>query len=344
MSKRGSSADTVLIDPVSGFVYPKQWTDACTNQALLESVRAGLAILTASGTILIRGYTTGTTAAAACKAAVLSLKTQVDEVNITIPAGLTLMVRASGREGRGQCRKFSGDYPSDATSGLLFVAYAEPDKETILHAGEGIGRWKRDTPRFMKGDPAISLSARDEICMAIKEAEREIGITGVRVSLFAPDGIKTALHTLNEKVGVIGGISVLGSTGLVEPWDDHLEASVFQRIADAKKPVLTTGRIGMRYARLLFPDNEVILVGSHIGPALLEVSAGGILCGLPGLILKYMNPDFLLGTLYQTVEEMVPHPVFRSRMEKELHHFAEKWPDIKVVIVNRDGTVIGETP
>lgn len=333
----------MLVDPVSGFVYPKEWADACIDQTLLEKVCSGEAILTASGTVLIRGYTTGTTAAAACKAAVLSLKQPVSNVNITIPAGLTLTIEASGLEGTGLCRKFSGDYPSDVTSGLLFIAQAEPGFKTILCTGEGIGRWGRDTPRFSKGDPAISPSAREEIHQAITEAERETGIPGVRVILCAPDGVKTALKTLNEKVGVIGGISILGSTGLVEPWDDHLEESVFQRIACAHMPVLTTGRIGMRYARLLFPDGEVILVGSHIDAALSEMTAGGILCGLPGLILKYLNPDFLTGTPYKTVEEMVPHPVFLERMEKELHIFSEKRPEIKIIILGRDGKILGET-
>ena len=336
----------MLVDPVSGFAYPKEWAEACADTTLLEKVRTGEAVLTASGTVLIRGYTTGTTAAAACKAAVLSLKKPVFTVNITIPAGLMLTIEASGKNGTGMCRKFSGDYPSDATAGLLFIAHAKPGcGEITLCTGDGIGRWGRNTPRFQKGDPAISPTARDEIYLAIQEATRETGITtGVRVTISAPEGFQTALKTLNEKVGVIGGVSILGSTGFVEPWDDHLEESVFHRIASARMPVLTTGRIGMRYARLLFPDREVILVGSRIEAALAEITTRGILCGLPGLILKYLNPQFLSGTPYKTVEEMVPHPVFLERMEKELHIFAEKRPEIRIIILGRDGTILGETP
>lgn len=335
----------MLVDPVSGFVYPKEWADACADKTLLEKVRTGEAVLTASGMVLIRGYTTGTTAAAACKAAVLSLQKPVVTVKVTIPAGLLLTIEAPGKDGTGLCRKFSGDYPSDVTSGLLLIAHAEPGyNETTLCTGEGIGMWGRDTPRFQKGDPAISPTARDEIYLAIQEAKGETGITGVRVTLSAPDGFQTAKKTLNEKVGVIGGISILGSTGLVEPWDDHLEESVFHRIASAHMPVLTTGRIGMRYARLLFPDQEVILVGSRIDAALAEITARGILCGLPGLILKYLNPQFLSGTPYKTVEEMVPHPVFFERMEKEFRIFSEKRPEIKIIILGRDGTILGETP
>jgi len=75
-----------MLDPVTGFEYPGAWVERCTSPALLLLVEQGLAILTASGTVLRRGYTTGTTAASACKAAVLSLSgNTVTSVSIHIP-------------------------------------------------------------------------------------------------------------------------------------------------------------------------------------------------------------------------------------------------------------------
>ena len=73
-------------DPVSGFEYPHGWVTGCRKPELLPLVARGLAILTSDGTVLMRGYTTGTTAAAACKAAVLSLQSPVAAVHITTPS------------------------------------------------------------------------------------------------------------------------------------------------------------------------------------------------------------------------------------------------------------------
>ena len=69
-----------IIDPLTGFPYPGPWIAACKDDTGLALVRQGLAVLTASGTVLKRGYTTGTTAAACCKAAILSLTEITREV------------------------------------------------------------------------------------------------------------------------------------------------------------------------------------------------------------------------------------------------------------------------
>ena len=84
------------------------------------------------------------------------------------------------------------------------------------------------------------------ILTSIEEAADLQGLSGVRVRLHIPWGSVIAKRTLNPKVGVVGGISILGTTGLVEPWDDHLEESMCQRLSAAHNAVLTTGRIGLR--------------------------------------------------------------------------------------------------
>ena len=113
-----------------------------------------------------------------------------------------------------------------------------------------------------------------------------------------PTGATIAQKTLNPRMGVDGGISVLGTTGLVEPWDDHLTESTMERIAAADRPVLTTGRVGLRFSRLLFPDREVILIGGKLKDALDAARGDVILCGLPALILRHINPQILDGTGY----------------------------------------------
>ncbi len=331
-------------DPVTDFRYPDAWVRACRQPELLPDVERGLCILTASGDVLRRGYTTGTTAAAACKAAVISLARKVSEVTVTIPCGLTVTLAADAYRGNASCFKDAGDHADDVTAGLEFVACAIPASSGIQFVpGEGIGIFVRDTPRSRAGTPAISAPALASINRALREAVTEADLPGATVILSVPRGAAIAQKTLNPRVGIAGGISILGTTGLVEPWNDHLEGSVLDRVARAEKVVLTTGRTGLRYSRLFFPQHEAVLVGSRIRPALEQAHGDVVLCGLPGLILKFMNPDVLAGTGCATVEELAATPAWEKVAEREIAAFRERYPHVRVVIVNREGRIIGES-
>ncbi|WML66772.1 MAG: Cobalt-precorrin-5B C(1)-methyltransferase [Methanoregula sp. SKADARSKE-2] len=334
-----------MLDPVTGFEYPKDWVTKCQSPEKLPLVERGLAVLTASGAVLVRGFTTGTTAAAACKAAVLSLGSPKTRVCIQIPCGLSVEVPVESSFGKASCRKFAGDYPADMTAGLKFSAEATPqDKGIELIPGDGIGRFSRNTPRYPKGSAAISPPARDCINASIREALDRIGLSGVKVSLHVPEGAEVAKKTLNTRVGVEGGISILGTTGLVEPWDDHLTESVLGRIAGTERPVLTTGRIGLRFSRLLFPDREVILAGGKIGEALAAAHGEVVLAGLPALILKFINPHLLEGTGFGTVEELAGSPEFGAILQHNLARFKMQYPLVRVILVDRQGSILGGSP
>jgi cobalt-precorrin-5B (C1)-methyltransferase len=339
-------AEALLMrDPVTGFEYPASWQEKCQSQDQLDDVARGFSVLTASGTVLRRGFTTGTTAAAACKAAILSLRTEVSSVKIRIPCGLDVEVPVAARDGTASCRKYAGDYPGDATADLLFVAQAVVHGDGVnLVAGAGIGIFVRDTPRFHRGTPAINPAPLACILRSMEEALDACGLSGVTVTVSVPKGEVVAQRTLNPHIGIQGGISVLGTTGLVEPWDDHLAASMLGRISTAHHVVLTTGRTGLRYARLLYPSHEVVLVGSRIGDALAAACGEIILFGLPALILKYINPHILHGTGYATVEEFSASPDFDTTIKKTLDEFFISFPHVHVVLVDRKGTVIGESP
>jgi len=159
-----------------------------------------------------------------------------------------------------------------------------------------------------------------------------------------PLGREVAAKTLNPRIGVEGGISVLGTTGLVEPWDDHLTESALERVAAADDPVLTTGRTGLRYARLRYPGREAILVGGKIGPALAAVRGHATLFGLPGLILRFIRPGILEGTGFATVEELAASPAFPGIVQETLAEFRTRFPATDVVLVDRDGKIVGESP
>ncbi len=142
----------MLKDPVTELVYPDLWVARCEDPNELRMVADGLAILTSQGKILKRGFTTGTTAAAACKAAVLSLAHDVSSVKIRTPSGVVLDVPAEGASGVAIAAKRPGDHPADLTAGARFRAVASPKGNGVdLKAGKGIGRFVRDTERYRTG-------------------------------------------------------------------------------------------------------------------------------------------------------------------------------------------------
>ena len=164
-------------DPVTGYEYPDPWVSSCNSQEARDLVARGLAVLTASGTVLRRGFTTGTTAAAACKAAILSQRGPVASVRIRTPCGIAVDVPVRGAGGSAECRKYSGDYPGDATAGIRIIATAEERGEgVVLEAGAGIGTYGRTTPRFRKGTPAITEGPLSCILQSVANCIHELHI------------------------------------------------------------------------------------------------------------------------------------------------------------------------
>ena len=90
-------------------------------------------------------------------------------------------------------------------------------------SGEGIGTVVRDGFDIKKGNPAINPVPMQQIRDAVMEAIEEIGVEGVEITVSVPRGAEIGKETLNSRIGVEGGISILGTTGFVEPWNDHLD-------------------------------------------------------------------------------------------------------------------------
>jgi len=335
-----------MIDPVSKFEYPDSWVSHCPDPSSLSLAQSGLAVLMSDGRVLRRGFTTGTTAAAVCKAAIESLGiSELGTVKVRTASGLVFPVPVVAGEGTASCRKYSGDYPDDATAGIEFKArFIRFQDEVALEVGPGIGRWDHDTPRYGKGEPAISQTAMNCIVSSISWACLARGERGALVHLEAVDGERIARRTLNGRIGVQGGISVLGSTGLVEPWDDHLGQDSIDRAKRAERAVITTGRIGLRHARLQYPDREVILVGANIMPVLDSRNEGLVLFGLPALIIKFLDPSVLDGKGFRTIEELVLSGEGHRVVHSSIMRFKSMYPGHGIVIIDRDGHVMEAAP
>ena len=329
-------------DPVSGFEYPEAWVSLCHEPGDLSLVRRGLAVLTSDGRVMRRGYTTGTTAAATCKAAIGSLGgSELTSIDVRTVCGVNVTVMVTASHGSASCFKDPGDYPGDATAGVEFRAmFIRFQDEVGLDVGPGIGRWDHDTPRYRKGEPAISTTAMECILSSIATACRNRGERGALIYLEVVDGERIARGTLNSRIGVLGGISVLGSTGLVEPWDDHLGQDSIDRARGAERAVITTGRVGLRHARLQYPDREIVLVGANIRPALESRERGLVLFGLPALILKFIDPLVLDGRGYKTIEELVLSEEGPEVVRSSVMKFKSKYPGHGIVIIDRAGQVM----
>ncbi|MGB8217743.1 MAG: cobalt-precorrin-5B (C(1))-methyltransferase [Candidatus Methanoperedens sp.] len=327
-----------MIDPVNNFQIPDEWiARAKIPLAELKArITSGRYVLLSDGSLLRRGYTTGTTAAAAAKAAVLSLKKEVSEISVPTPIGIRAVLPVKASNGKAVAIKDRGDHASDVTGGIEIVAEAREYGAIVIKAGAGIGS--------KKGSPAINPSPMRQIEEAIKEAQVETGLKGAHVTISVPKGKEIAKQTLNEKIGITGGISILGTTGFVEPWNEHLGETKEELIRNADKIVLTTGRLGMRFSHMIFPDYTVILIGSDISRGLKAAKDNSevIICGLAGLILKWASPGFLKESGYLTVQEMIDDNPDNPIIDRGFSE-AVRTSGKRVVILNRNGTVLRDS-
>lgn len=174
-----------------------------------------------------RGYTTGSCATAAAKAAshMLITKIPVEIINIDTPKGIPLNLKVENiniQEDYVECsiRKDGGD-DIDATHNMYIYARVEfiDSKEIIITGGNGVGRVTKKGLGIEIGESAINKTPRS---MINNEVRKVIGQDkGVKITIFAPDGELVAKKTFNPRLGIVGGISIIGTTGIVEPMSDE---------------------------------------------------------------------------------------------------------------------------
>ncbi|NLI62110.1 MAG: cobalt-precorrin-5B (C(1))-methyltransferase [Methanosarcinaceae archaeon] len=363
-------------DPLNNFEIPESWLELAlkhsdiSREELERKIKSGVLVILSDGTSLKRGYTTGTTMAAASKAAVLSLNPDIEISNISVPtpAGLRAeMPVRYAKSGFADVLKVENDHESDITRGASFCAKAsfiskESDdvSDNVFEGlfeivgGVGIGVVQRDGFEVPVGEYAINPMPTKQINESVLEAIDELKeVFGhdflddkyIRVELSVPDGLDLSRKTLNERIGIVGGISILGTTGFVEPWNDHLGEMKDDIISTSKHVVLTTGRRGMAHSTMLFPGYDVVLVGSRITEGIKSATAAEeiIVCGLPGLVLKWGDPEMMKGSGYATVVEMIELDPENPRLYKAFEMAIQRGNGARIVVINRDGQILKDS-
>ncbi|HEX3884152.1 MAG TPA: cobalt-precorrin-5B (C(1))-methyltransferase [Stellaceae bacterium] len=242
-------------------------------------------------TELRRGWTTGACAAAAARAAYAALLTGVfpDPVAIRLPGGqmpsfpLALAERRGGTAQAGIV-KDAGDDP-DVTHGALIVAEVAPGTGgtgIVFAAGEGVGTVTRPGLPLGVGEPAINPAPRAMIRATITDLAEANGVPppDLRVTIAIPGGERLAEKTMNARLGIAGGLSILGTTGVVIPYSCSSWIHAIHRGIDVARAAgldhiaAATGSTSERAVQALYalPDHALIDMGDFAGGTLKYLS------------------------------------------------------------------------
>lgn len=258
---------------------------------------------------LRRGFTTGACAAAAAKAAAYTLINErpVDKVEIALPEGSNAVFNVHSVEydqDRAEVTviKDAGDDP-DVTAGAEIgaeVTFFTTGFGVTVKGGRGVGLVTKPGLPVPVGHPAINpvpmKMIKEELCKVLKETDCPLGLEAV---IFVPQGEELARKTLNARLGIVGGISILGTTGIVEPisakaWTDTVSASMsVAKACGITSVVLTPGRTSETAAMRIFPEHPAesfIQMGDHVGYSLSDAKKYGftqvVIVGQFGKLVK----------------------------------------------------------
>jgi cobalt-precorrin-5B (C1)-methyltransferase len=221
-------------------------------------------IVVSQGKLMRRGYTTGSCAAAASKAAAVMLLSgeETDTIKLDTPKGITLtldvldILRGPGFA-RCAIRKDSGDDPDDTNGTLIYATVSSlhagiPEEELVMQprtasveqlddrveiwGGIGVGKVTKPGLSCKVGGPAINPVPRKMITREVLAAMKQYGCDEtLRVVISIPDGPAIAPKTFNPRLGMEGGISVLGTSGIVEPMSDRALIDTMYTEMDSRK-------------------------------------------------------------------------------------------------------------
>lgn len=236
------------------------------------------------GKVLRCGFTTGSAASAAAMAAtkLLLCGVRCQTAKITLPSGEALTIEiaeAESAENWASCGvvKDGGDDP-DATNGILITARAEKrDEGFLLKGGAGVGRITQKGLKLRVGEAAINPVPRKMIEEGVLAVCRECSyFGGIEITISARGGEEVAERTFNPRLGIVGGISILGTTGIVEPMSEPaliatIQLEIDKRAAENHRDILLCpGNYGRSYCRekLGFDLDKGVKYSNYLGEAL----------------------------------------------------------------------------
>ena len=248
------------------------------------------------------GYTTGSCAAGAARGAVRLLlgEDEISEVELMTPKGILLHLEILDRkrsENAASCavRKDAGDDP-DTTNGILvyakvekFLIRSDMEDRIVIDGGIGVGRVTKPGLSQKVGEAAINPVPRAMILQAVEEiADQYHYEGGLKVTISVPEGEKIARKTFNPRLGIVGGISILGTSVIVEPMSekaliDSIRVEMTQHAAMGEQYMLVTpGNYGADYLRehMELPFEKNIKCSNYVGETIdmaVDMGVKGIL-------------------------------------------------------------------
>lgn len=258
------------------------------------------------GQALRRGWTTGSCAAAAAQAAAMLLLrgTAPAEIALQTPAGLIFRLpveQPRWEDSAAVCtvRKDAGDDP-DVTNGVrISAAVRRAQSGVAIEGGAGVGRVTKPGLSVPVGEAAINPGPRAQITAAVERAAHETGYTGgFSVVVSAENGAELAKQTYNEHLGVMGGISILGTSGVVEPMSEKALVDTIRLELDSlyaagqRIAFLCPGNYGADFARdtLGLDLERAVKCSNYIGETLDHAAFRGfvdiLLIGHAGKLVK----------------------------------------------------------
>lgn len=227
------------------------------------------------------GYTTGSCATGAAKAAAIMLTTQepLDFIKISTPSGIELSLEIENKEIKKDyaiCSiiKDSGDDP-DVTDGIEIFAKVSvrTDENIFITGGEGVGRITKKGIYGEIGDYAINPTPKKMIESELLGLGLDIGFN---VEIFIPKGREISMKTFNKNIGIVDGISIIGTKGIVYPMSEEALIKSIKMEIDSlklnfgceKTLILTPGNYGEEYAKRLYGDIWSVQTSNYIGACL----------------------------------------------------------------------------
>ena len=226
------------------------------------------------------GLTTGTCATAAAIAATLRLiKGETpDEVPVILPNGETISVSVTYGDGYASVFKESGDDP-DVTNGIEIRASVKPSNHFEILGGEGVGRFTLPGFDFPPGEPAINKAPREMIRRNLERFDTLQQTQGpsLRITISVPHGAEIARRTFNPRLGIEGGISIIGVSGIVKPFSEEAfidsirKCMTVAKASGSERVVINSGGKSERFVKALYPDipqQAFVEYGNYIGETL----------------------------------------------------------------------------